>query len=78
MHSNSNGNTGFLGKKSFVGKLGKSVELTIHYQLPFLQSGQFPDKISGPVIYRFSIYHFNFQAMISPKLSKILLHLRVR
>ena len=44
MHSNSDGTVGYLGKITFLSNLIISILLILHYQLPFLQSGQFPDK----------------------------------
>ena len=42
---NSDGTFGFLGKMNFFNNVSKTVVLILYYQLPFLQSGQFPGKM---------------------------------
>ena len=47
MHSNSDGTTEFLGiMRFFLNNFCKSVVLMLHYQLPFLQKGQFQGKMN--------------------------------
>ena len=45
MHFNSHGTAGFFWKISSCNNFDKSVVLILNYQMPFLQSGRFSDKM---------------------------------